>query len=89
MSGGYPCQTCGAQLQWVAQYNQYYCPQCQRYIPAQAPAAPAAKDPVDDFFGGISRDLGLQTTPCPTCGRGATFNKQYGRWYCGNCQRWL
>lgn len=89
MSAGYPCPRCGAQLQWVAQYGQYYCQQCQQYVPAQAPAAQPKKDAVDDFFGGISKELGFETTPCPNCGAGATFNKQYNRWYCGNCQRWL
>ena len=89
MSAGYPCPNCGAQLQWVAQYNQYYCGQCQKYIPAAAQAAQAAPDAVDNFFGGISKDLGLETTPCPFCGRGAAFNRQYNRWYCSNCQRWL
>ena len=89
MSAGYPCPNCGTQLSWVARYNQYYCGRCQRYIPASAPVVLAATNPVDDFFGGISRDLGVQTTPCPTCGRGAAFNRQYNRWYCPYCQNWL
>ena len=86
MSAGYPCPTCGSQLQWVAQYNQYFCPQCQRYIPV---TAPPQTNPVDDFLGGISRAIDPHMTTCPYCGRGATFNAQYNRWYCYNCQRWL
>jgi len=28
----YACQTCGGQLQWMAQYGRWYCGRCQRYL---------------------------------------------------------
>ena len=86
MAAGYPCPNCGTQLQWVAQYGQYYCSRCQMYIPA---APQPRRDAVDDFFGGISDELGLSSARCPFCGRAATFNGQYNRWFCAGCQRWL
>lgn len=27
----YPCQTCGTQLQWVAEHQRWYCGRCQQY----------------------------------------------------------
>lgn len=27
----YPCQQCRTPLQWVAQYQRWYCGQCQQY----------------------------------------------------------
>ncbi len=28
----YPCQQCQTPLQWVAEYQRWYCPTCQQYV---------------------------------------------------------
>lgn len=85
VSAGYPCPWCGTQLVWVAQYAQWYCGRCQRYVPPAPQPAPTLGDEIERFFASIDGP----TTRCPWCGRGAMWVSQYGRWYCNTCQRWL
>ncbi|MGQ9583519.1 MAG: hypothetical protein ACUVV6_08430 [Thermoplasmatota archaeon] len=87
MSAGYPCPGCGSALTWVEQYRQWYCGRCGRYVPPapQYSAPGSLGDELDRFLD----SLGGRTTSCPWCGRGAKWVAQYGRWYCGTCQRWL
>jgi predicted RNA-binding Zn-ribbon protein involved in translation (DUF1610 family) len=68
------CPTCGGELEFIAQYDRYYCYTCKKYAPKELgkAAEPAAATPI----------------PCPTCGRNLTFIPEYDRYYCYSCNKY-
>ncbi len=76
----FPCQQCGAALQWDATKQAMTCPYChfQQAMPTQAGAGAIREIPIEEGYRTAARGLGaqVQTINCQECG--ATVNVGQG-----------
>ena len=89
-----PCPTCGRELTFIKTYNRYYCYNCRKYAPEEAkvaPAKPAAPKPAAPAR--IAAKPVVRAMPeaknCPTCGGALSYIRQYNKWYCYNCRKYI
>jgi predicted RNA-binding Zn-ribbon protein involved in translation (DUF1610 family) len=89
-----PCPTCGRELTFIKTYNRYYCYNCRKYAPEEAkaaPAKPAAPKPAAPAPR-AARPAALakvEAKKCPTCGGALSYIRQYNKWYCYNCKKYV
>jgi ribosomal protein S27AE len=89
-----PCPTCGRELTFIKTYNRYYCYNCRKYAPEGAkvaPAKPAAPKPAAPapIVAKPAVRAGPEARPCPTCGGALSYIRQYNKWYCYNCKKYV
>ena len=68
------CPTCGGELEYIAQYDRYYCYTCKKYAPKE--------------MGKAAEPAAAVSIPCPTCGRDLTYIPEYDRYYCYSCNKY-
>ena len=69
---GNPCPSCGRPMEFVQEYDRYYCYSCQDYEPKGVVEAAPAKD----------------TKKCKHCGGELEFIKEYDKSYCYSCEKY-
>ncbi len=81
------CATCGGQLEYIEEYDSWYCDKCQKYEGEEAEPAPA-EEPAKETAPEAEEEAPAEVKKCPQCGGNLEFVKDYDAWYCYTCQKY-
>lgn len=87
------CATCEGELEYIEEYDSWYCDKCQKYEGEEAEPV-ATEEPAKETVPEAEEEAPKEeeapadVRTCPQCGGNLEFVKDYDAWYCYTCQKY-